>query len=108
MRISNTNEFWNLLDDDDKKEEVKELVVNENSCEDIKDDLEISGFKNLEKIVFKKGCLQNLNSLKICGNENLKFIEVGDSVFCNVQNIIMESNIVFNCIISIFLIYNHS
>ena len=57
----------------------------------MKDDLEISGFENLEKIVFKKGCLQNLNSLRICNCKKLKTIEIEDGAFFNVKNVIIES-----------------
>ena len=96
VSISNTSEFRNLLNNSNKKEEVKELIVNENCCNDMKDDLEISGFENLEKIVFKKGCLKNLNSLKICNCEKLKTIEIENGgwesgVFRNVKNVIIES-----------------
>ena len=41
VSISNTSEFRNLLNNSNKKEEVKELIVNENCCNDMKDDLEI-------------------------------------------------------------------
>jgi len=79
INITNNAELENLVkESEEKKLEVKELVVNERCCNDVTGDLEISGFYNLEKIILKKGCLQNqnLNLLKICNNENLKFIEV--------------------------------
>ena len=75
VSISNTSEFRNLLNNSNKKEEVKELIVNENCCNDMNDDLEISGFENLEKIIVKRWALQKLNSLKICNCEKLKIIE---------------------------------
>ena len=101
--ISSKDQLDNLIrESEEKKLEVKELVVNERCCNDVTGDLEISGFYNLEKIVLKKGCLMNsnLNSLKICGNENLRFIEVEseyngkncDYYTCRyVKNVIIES-----------------
>ena len=70
----------------------------------MKEDLEISGFNNLEKIIVKKNSLQNLNSLKISNNEKLETIEIEDGeikeendeycssgAFSNVKNVIIES-----------------
>ena len=96
VSISNTSEFRNLLNNSNKKEEVKELIVNENCCNDMNDDLEISGFENLEKIVFRKDCLRFLNSLQIRGNENLKSILVNDTdtydgALEKVKKVIIES-----------------
>ena len=55
-------------------------------------DLILSGFDNLAKIIVKENSLQNLNSLKICNNEELSNIEIEDGVFSNVNNVIIESN----------------
>ena len=101
LRISLTNDLLNLLSNQSEKEKVKVLIINKNSCNDMEDDLEISGFTNLEKIVVKKNSLKNLNSLKICNNEKLKTIEIEDGdedwnrniygAFLNVKNVIIES-----------------
>ena len=96
VSISNTRKFRNLLNNSGRKEEVKELIVNEKCCNDMKDDLEISGFENLVKIVFRKDCLRFLNSLRIRGNENLKSIVVDDTdtgvgALEKVKNVIIES-----------------
>ena len=62
------------------------------------DDLEICDYPYLEKIVVKENSLKNMNLLKICNNEELKTIEIGngdwddDSSFRNVNNVIFESN----------------
>ena len=64
----------------------------------MKDDLEISGSENLEKIVVKKWALKNLNSLKICDNDKLKTIEIEDGerweedgAFSYVKKVVIES-----------------
>ena len=96
--ISNEDELRKIINgNDEKKVEVKELIVNEDSCNDIHEDLVISGFENLEKIVFKWGCLQYLNSLKICDNDELKIIEIEDGdddsgCLYFVENVIIESS----------------
>ena len=62
------------------------------------DDLEICDYPYLEKIVVKENSLKNMNLLKICNNEELETIEIGngdwddDSSFRNVDNVIFESN----------------
>ena len=59
--------------------------------------MEICGYPHLEKIVIKDNSLKNMNSLKICNNEELMNIEIGDgdrdddSNLRNVNTIILES-----------------
>ena len=96
VSISKSSEFRELLKSNYRKEEVKELIVNGGCCNDMKDDLEISGFENLEKIVFKKDCLRFLHSLRIRENKNLKSIVVDDSdtndgALEKVKNVVIES-----------------
>ena len=77
---------------------LQEMVIGEGCFNEVKDDLVIENYPNLEKIVVKKRLLRNLNSLKICNNEKLKTIEVEDGewynnngAFWNVKNVIIES-----------------
>ena len=104
VTISNSTELRQLVNaSEEKKFEVKELWVNENCCNDMKnEDLVISGFYNLEKIYVKNRSLQNLNSLKICNNKLLKSIECNGyyydgyyrkegGAFLNVKRVIIES-----------------
>ena len=97
VAIATTNDFSNLFDNHSNKYLLKNLIVKEGCCNDMKDDLEISGFNDLEKIVVKKSSLKNLNSLKICNCEKLKTIEIEDGeewcdgAFRNVKNVIIES-----------------
>ena len=86
--------------------------------------MEIENYPGLEKIVFKKGSLMNLNSLKICNCEKLNIIEIEDgeiwkddngspcvnSPLFTVKNLIIESIWLSYLIwyVYIFLIYNHS
>ena len=65
VRISNSSEFRDLLNNNSKKEKVMDLIVNESCCNDMKEDLEISGFKKLETLIIKKNSLKNLKSIKI-------------------------------------------
>ena len=74
------------------------MIIGEGCFTEWKGDLVIENYPNLEKIVVKKNSLQNLNSLKICNNEQLKTIEIEDGdrwenngAFYNVKNVIIES-----------------
>ena len=73
------------------------MIIGEECLNEVKDDLVIEYYPNLEKIVVKRNSLQNLKSLKICNNEKLKTIEIEDSkrwgegAFDNVKNVIIES-----------------
>ena len=67
------------------------MIIGEGCFNEVRDDLLIENYPNLEKIVVKKESLQNLNSLKICNNEKLKTIEVENGAFYNVKNVIIES-----------------
>ena len=73
------------------------MIIGEGCFNEVKDDLVIENYPNLEKIVVKKGSLQNLNLLKICNNEKLKTIEIengvwrDDGAFYNVKKVIIES-----------------
>ena len=48
---------------------IKELVIGEECLNEVKDDLGIANYPNLEKIVVKNHSLKNVKSLKICNNE---------------------------------------
>ena len=75
---------------------------------EIKDDLIIHNYPNLQSIVVKKNSLKNLKSLKICNCEKLKTIEIEDCGFENVDKVIVESIFNYEIHVDIFLIYNHS
>ena len=68
------------------------MIIGEGCLNEVKDDLVIENYPNLEKIVVEKGSLMNLNSLKICNNDKLKTIEIGNGDFKNVKNVIIESS----------------
>ena len=60
------------------------------------DNLEICGYPHLEKIIIKDNSLKNMNLLKICNNEELMNIEIGDgegdnTTLRNVNTVILES-----------------
>ena len=70
---------------------LHEMIIGEGCFNELKDDLVIENYPNLEKIVVKKNSLKNLKSLKICNCEKLNTIEIEDNAFENVQNLIIES-----------------
>ena len=80
------------------------MIIGEGCFREIKDNLLIENYPNLEKIVVKKNSLKNLNSLKICNNDKLKTIEIEDGEYWQdkdkwygngallfVKNVIIES-----------------
>ena len=79
--ISTGNELMSLLNDEEKKKNVSELVIEEGCGNELKIDLKICGFENLKKLIVKKNSLQNLNSLVISNNIELESIMTEDSVF---------------------------
>ena len=79
------------MNDQFRKRMLENLIIDDNSMNNMNGDLVLSGFDNLEKIVVKENSLKNLNSLKICNNEELSSIEIEDSSFSNVLNLIIES-----------------
>ena len=91
LTISTTNDLQNLLNNQLRKRILKNMVINENSLNNLKTNLEISSFDNLEKILVKENSLKNLNSLKVCHNEKLNTIEIEYSAFWYVKNVIIES-----------------
>ena len=54
-------------------------------------DLIIENYPNLQKFIVKNNTLQHLKSLKICNNEKLKTIKIGEFAFQSVQNMIIDS-----------------
>ena len=77
MSISKGNKLMSLLNDEEK-ESVSELVIEEGCGNDLKIDLKICGFENLKKLIVKKNSLQNLNSLVISNNSELESIVIED------------------------------
>ena len=78
MNISTGNELMSLLNDEEKKKNVSELVIEEGCGNELKIDLKICGFENLKKLIVKKNSLMNLNSLVISNNEELESIVTED------------------------------
>ena len=78
MNISTGNELMSLLNDEEKKKSVSELVIEEGCGNELKIDLKICGFESLKKLIVKNNSLQNLNSLVISNNSELESIETED------------------------------
>ena len=74
------------------EKDIEEMIINEYEFgNDYFCNLVIQNYPNLQSIVVNKNSLWNLNSLKICNCEKLKRIEIEDSAFYNVKNVIIES-----------------
>ena len=75
---------------------LQSLEIGKNCLNQLKDDLIIQNYPNLQSIVVKNNSLKNLNSLKICNCEKLKSIEIQDgeiysNAFQYVKNVMFES-----------------
>ena len=78
ISISTGDELMSLLNDEEKRLSVNELVIEEGCGNELKEDLKICGFENLKKLIVKKNSLMNLNSLNISNNSELESIETED------------------------------
>ena len=70
---------------------LQELEIGEGCLNEVKDNLLIENYPNLEKIVLKNYSLKNLNLLKICNNKKLKTIEIENGALLDVKNVTIES-----------------
>ena len=78
MNISTGNKLMSLLNDEEKKKNVGELVIEEGCGNELKIDLKICGFENLKKLIVEKDSLKYLNSLVISNNSELESIMTED------------------------------
>ena len=104
MMIGNEDQLRELLSNDYKKRSVDELVIAEGCGNEMKDDLELCGFENLESLVIEKKSLVILNSLKISDNPVMKSIETKDDTEYGAKTAALES--VKSVTISSTLIYD--
>lgn len=84
--IKNENQLRELLGSVEMKKCVKTLVVSEWCGNEMKDDLNLCGFDNLESLVVKKCSLRFLNSLKISDNGKMNSIEIEDGELNDKEN----------------------
>ena len=98
LSISNSFELQRILNESNNiRNKVKELIINDNSCNDIKGYLKIDGFDNLEKIVVEKNALIYLEILEISKNKELRTIEIENGEYYtngalyNLKNVIVDS-----------------
>ena len=88
--LSSQNDIENLMNNLLIKVILNKLIINYNG-EGITSDLVIDNFLRLEEIMVMENSLQDLNTLKISNNKELKTIEIGDYAFYDVKNVIIES-----------------
>lgn len=105
VRITNDKELQRLLETEYPRRSVEELIIEENCCNDMEQDLRLCGFDSLERIMIKKNSLKNIKSLVISDNSVLKRITTengyekeGDSesmrgAFANVMSLSLNSTI---------------
>lgn len=100
MVICNENQLIELLRNEDIKKRVTELVICEGCGNEMRNDLELCGFENLERIIVKNNSLRSLNSLSICDNPVLKRIESKNEMnddgptFENVKSVTITSTLI--------------
>ena len=78
IKITSSAELRKLLITPIQKNNVKELCVDEDTCNDMNDHLVLSEFPNLEYIIVSKRSLQNVSSLRISDCEHLTKIIIED------------------------------
>ena len=89
------------------KESVGAIVIDEDVCNDMKEDLVIEHFENLRSILVRKKSMKNLKHLKISECESLEKIEITNGyysekccdAFENVSSVDISSLIDLNCLI---------
>ena len=86
MRIKTSEELISLLNDKQKKESVSELIIEEGCGNDLKIDLSLSGFDNMESLIVKRDSLKFLKSLIISKNDKLKTIQTEKGNTWNEKN----------------------
>ena len=101
LMIKRINDLRELLINEERKKGVSELVINEECGNEMKGNLELCGFENLENLVVKKNSLMNLNSLKISDNPVLKSIDIEDGDYRNdglknVKNVMITSLMIYD------------
>lgn len=103
--ITNSNGICEIMNDDFEFNEVRELIIESSCGNDIKDSLVIQEYYNLEMILFKTTCLQNLSELRICNNPHLKRIDINGGsdkdkcAFSNVQSFCLKSTFYYLIVI---------
>ena len=93
-------QFWDtwvsLCKDDSAKEKITTLFLS--VADEKKDKLEITGFKNLKKLVIQKRSFQKVREIKIHGLENLTEVFINDNCFNEIPNRSVYSTfMVFHC-----------
>lgn len=108
--IRNESELQELLNNDNMKRIVKELIIKENCGNEMKYDLEFRDFEELECLIVEKDALQNVESLTIADNPKLRVFRTvtGDGgwkqgdprnsgAFYNTKDIAIDSLLLMIC-----------
>lgn len=102
QRVNSGRDLQLILSDKSMKNSIKQLLICEGCGNELMIDLFLSGFANLEYILFEKKTLMNLRSLTISNNPRLEQIVLNDNadqtkpgtgVGENVETVVFESKI---------------
>ena len=73
VTVDDDDELMSILNDDHMKATLGELIIDEGVGNDWKEDLCITGFSKLRRIIVKKNSLKNLDTLTVTQNPRLKY-----------------------------------
>ena len=73
VTVDDDDELMSILNDDHMKATLGELIIDEGVGNDWKEDLCITGFSKLRRIIVKKNSLKNLDTLIVTQNPRLKY-----------------------------------
>lgn len=73
ITVDDDDELLDILNNDNMKATLGELIIDEGVGNDWTDDLCITGFANLRRIIVKKNSLKNLDTLTVTQNPRLKY-----------------------------------
>ena len=86
MRISTGNDLIRLLNDEGRRKNIFNLVIEGDCGNELETDLKICGLEHLKKLIVKENSLKNLNSLIISNNDELEIIEIEDGQLYDNKN----------------------
>ena len=78
VNINNSDQLLKVMSEEALKDMINEIVIEEGCGNELETNMMICGYKYLKKIILKRNCMKNLNSLIITNNSILESIEIED------------------------------